>query len=83
MSIDDFGGRKFVFAMFVIFLAFLILISGNITFDQFIDTVVWVFGIFAGTNAVSHLSDGGTITVDHKVVNNLREDLKNNSDQIQ
>ena len=68
MSIGDFGGRKFVFAMFVILLAFLILISGHINFAQFMDTVLWVFGIFAGTNAVSHLSDGGNIKVDHHVV---------------
>lgn len=57
MTIDDFGGRKFIFAMFVIFLAFLILVSGNINFAQFMDMVLWTFGIFAGTNAVSHLSD--------------------------
>ena len=68
MTIDDFGGRKFIFAVFVVLLAFLILISGHINFAQFMDTVLWTFGIFAGTNAVSHLSEGGSITVDHKVV---------------
>lgn len=68
MTIDDFGGRKFVFAMFVILLAFLILISGNMNFNQFMETAVWVFGVFAGSNAIAHLSDGGNITVDHKKI---------------
>ena len=78
MSIGDFGGRKFVFAMFVIFLAFLILISGHINFAQFMDTVLWVFGIFAGTNAVAHLSDGGSMTVDHQILKeNIKEEVSN------
>ena len=32
MNVDDFGGRKFVFAMFVVLCAFLLVISGQISF---------------------------------------------------
>ncbi len=66
MTIDNFGGRKFVFAMFVVLCAFLLVISGQINFKEFMDTVLWVFGIFAGANAISHLSDSSLITVRKK-----------------
>ena len=57
MTIDDFGGRKFIFAMFVIVCAFLLVISGQIGFDRFMEIVLWSFGLFSATNAVAHLSD--------------------------
>ena len=71
MTIEDFGGRKFIFAMFVILCAFLLVISGQINFKEFMDTVLWVFGIFAGANAVAHLSPTPT-------VNNIKVESKNN-----
>ena len=77
MTIDDFGGRKFIFAIFVILCAFLFVISGQIDFDQFMSTIIWAFGIFSVSNAVSHLSDGGSMTVDHKI---LKENIKNISE---
>ncbi len=57
MTIDDFGGRKFVFAMFVVACALVLSLVKLITFDQFLQITVWAFGIFSVANAVSHLSD--------------------------
>lgn len=57
MTIDDFGGRKFIFAMLVILFAFLLVISGQIDYKAFMEIVIWAFGIFSATNAVAHLSD--------------------------
>lgn len=57
MTIDDFGGRKFVFAMFVVACAFVLALIGLITFDQFMTVTVFALGIFSMTNAVSHLGE--------------------------
>lgn len=57
MSIDDFGGRKFVFAMFSVACALWLALVGSITFDQFMAVNVWALGIFSVSNAFAHLSD--------------------------
>ena len=57
MIIEDFGGRKFIFAIVVVVCALIIAITGHITFDQFMSLIIWAFGIFSVSNAVSHLSD--------------------------
>lgn len=57
MSIENFGGRKFVFAMFVVMCALWLALVKLITFDQFMEITIWAFGIFAVSNAVAHLSN--------------------------
>ncbi|MBU4223673.1 hypothetical protein KJ934_00325 [Patescibacteria group bacterium] len=53
----DLGGRKFLFALLVVFLTFILAVLGKITFDQFLNTEVWALGIFAASNAISKFSD--------------------------
>lgn len=56
MSIlKEIGGRKFVFAMLVIFLGFLLAATGQITFDQFRSLALWALGIFSATNAIQKI----------------------------
>lgn len=62
MTIENFGGRKFLFAMLVVICAALLVISGDLTPKEFIALVTVAYGIFAGTNAVSHLSPTPAIT---------------------
>jgi len=57
MSIEDVGGRKFIFAIFVVTGSLWLALVKLITFDQFLQVTVWAFGIFSVSNAVSHLSD--------------------------
>lgn len=57
MTIDTFGGRKFIFAMFVVGCGLWLSLVNSITFDQFMGITVWALGIFSVTNAVAHLSD--------------------------
>ena len=69
MTIDDFGGRKFVFAMFVIVCGFLLVISGQIDFNKFMEIILWAFGIFSASNAVAHLSDSKIVGVKTETIN--------------
>ncbi len=57
MTIDDFGGRKFIFAMFAVLCAFLLVALGQLDPKEFITVVTADFAIFASSNAVAHLSD--------------------------
>lgn len=57
MIIEDFGGRKFVFAIVTMVCALLLAITGQITFDQFMTLMIWALGIFSVSNAITHLND--------------------------
>ena len=61
MTIENFGGRKFVFAMFVVSCAFVLVCCGLINYTEFMTVIVYALGIFSVSNAVAHLSDSKEI----------------------
>ena len=48
--LNDLGGRKFVFAILIVIIVFLLALFGEITFEQFTGTILWAFGIFSAAN---------------------------------
>ena len=48
------GGRKFVFAFWMLVSAVVLLTTGHVSSDQFIEAVKWIGGFFFGGNAVEH-----------------------------
>ncbi len=55
MTIQDFGGRKFILAIFTILCAFLLAVANHITFADFEKIVILSFAIFSATNAFSKI----------------------------
>lgn len=53
--IEQIGGRKFIFAMLVVFLGFILAGVGQIDFDQFMNLTLWALGIFSATNAIQKI----------------------------
>lgn len=53
--IEAIGGRKFVFAILITALAFVLTVLGNITYEQFINAALWALGIFSTTNVASKI----------------------------
>ncbi len=47
------GGRKFILTLFVILLAFVLLLIDKIKGDQFLDFVLVVAGVYTAGNVVS------------------------------
>ena len=73
--IEQIGGRKFIFAMFVLILGFALAIDGKIDFDQFMKLAVLALGIFSATNALQKI---GNIKVNNFPTprKELKEELK-------
>ena len=44
------GGRKFVFALLIVISALTLSIIGKVTYDQFLQTALLAFGLFAAAN---------------------------------
>lgn len=53
--IEEIGGRKFIFAMLIILLGFILAGVGQIGFDQFMSLALWALGIFSATNAIQKI----------------------------
>jgi hypothetical protein len=73
MNIKDLGGRKFIFAILIVFMSFELAVTGKISFDEFTGIALWALGIFSVSNAVKggRTSSGGVTTT----VNSTRVDI--------
>lgn len=73
MNIEDLGGRKFVFALLVVFMSFELAVTGKINFDEFTGIALWALGIFSVSNAIKGNGASGDKTT--VTTNNTRVEI--------
>jgi len=54
LVIPNEGGRKFVYAFWMLVSVVALTLTGHVTSDQFITGIQWIGGFFFGGNAVEH-----------------------------
>ncbi len=55
---DFFGGRKTFFAVMLFIALTIFLVIDKCNFPQWLDGIVWIFGVYAAGNGAEHIAEG-------------------------
>lgn len=56
MSIENFGGRKFILSILAFITIFVLTLTGGLNADQFLDAIKWIIGLFVVGNVGAYVA---------------------------